>query len=1128
MKVKNSSAIPLRAAYLHGPYTLYAAAYPSTFDPNVKHERHDVEGDPDFEPLLKAGGHWTTKLTVPEDIRETSGAGSRRSLEGQPTKSFTWIIEVASQVLFSNTASVHYEILIGRDERSIELGFHGAAASALSPAGKLEDHQNSSRHNVAQAKGVYSKAVSVRVEDTECLWNTPAFPSFSGDKRDAGQADTADIQEAHLQDTDHKTNEAPRKPAKRKRIHLVMLTHGLHSNVGADMLYIKESIDATAREAREAARKVRAEQAAKQSGKKATGEEDEEDGPRSKSVPEILVAPTQEEEAEEAEDEEEVLVRGFSGNTVRTERGIQYLGKRLAKYVLSITYPDQPYLPKKSSISKSITRSFTGFNNKDKDKSKESQPTRKPSHKGSSVLRDDEHRRDDLPYQITNISFIGHSLGGLVQTYAIAYINKHSPEFFDLIKPINFIALATPFLGLSNENAIYVKFALDFGLVGRTGQDLGLTWRAPTAVRSGWSAMIGGLGGKEGQKSNNNQPDPSTKPLLRILPTGPAHTALKKFRNRTVYSNVVNDGIVPLRTSCLLFLDWSGLERVEKARREMGLVGTMAGWGWAELTGQNASSPRAKSFWTDIFSDNEDSDSSRNEPARKHGEDVPQPAEEATKEDNIKNSESMPNPSENQFLKNPFQNESDKPSKPSDPSSRKPSGPWTDFISMFKPNEQKPQKRSSKQAKILQRGQTMKLDEESGTSTPSEESQATSRVRPVRGSSLYTNQSTQDGLEAPPQTTFFEAAGDLLNPPLPPKEFLINPAARPRTIFHDRVYHPEDIPPPPVKKQQKAATARPSQGSDNNESVSPQENVDTKQAPAEGPIGSMKVEEKIARAYHHELSWRKVLVRLEPDAHNNMIVRRMFANAYGWPVVKHICDTHFAYTAAARTKDEKESNEDRVQARDGPIGSEGEAVRGQHDPPSASEEPTRRNTADDRSPSRQKKLGPERLTPRTTSEIREQDDELTALKSPGSLSVAGSFLGTSLHSSGDSAKWSDRYFECTDDDSDTDIIDPARAKQIPVQSSSPRVADTLSSSPQEERDLGILSRERGQDADGDNADTEFGHPTTTVAGLGIVDPSDRLQTASGPPGTASHMGVSEQVAFAQSKRHEHKEQDSGK
>ena len=74
----------------------------------------------------------------------------------------------------------------------------------------------------------------------------------------------------------------------------------------------------------------------------------------------------------------------------------------------------------------------------------------------------------------------------------------------------------------------------------------------------------------------------------------------------------------------------------------------------------------------------------------------------------------------------------------------------------------------------------------------------------------------------------------------------------------------------------------------------------------------MKVEERIARAYHRDLSWRKVLVKLEPDAHNNMIVRRMFANAYGWPVGKHLCDTHFSDSWAARNNDDDENNIDRA------------------------------------------------------------------------------------------------------------------------------------------------------------------------------------------------------------------------
>jgi len=91
VKVKNTCATPLRAAYLHGPYTLYVACYPSTFNPNSKHERAKEEGIPEFEPNLKAGGQWNAKLTVPEDVREAAGGPqSRQSLDGDP-RSFTWI-----------------------------------------------------------------------------------------------------------------------------------------------------------------------------------------------------------------------------------------------------------------------------------------------------------------------------------------------------------------------------------------------------------------------------------------------------------------------------------------------------------------------------------------------------------------------------------------------------------------------------------------------------------------------------------------------------------------------------------------------------------------------------------------------------------------------------------------------------------------------------------------------------------------------------------------------------------------------------------------------------------------------------------------------------------------------------
>jgi hypothetical protein len=87
---------------------------------------------------------------------------------------------------------------------------------------------------------------------------------------------------------------------------------------------------------------------------------------------------------------------------------------------------------------------------------------------------------------------------------------------------------------------------------------------------------------------------------------------------------MVNDGIVPLRTSCLLFLDWRGLERVQKARRENGLVGTMVEWGWAEMTGQNASASRKGLNWNDVFGNSGDESNRAGKTSPDPGSKVPQ------------------------------------------------------------------------------------------------------------------------------------------------------------------------------------------------------------------------------------------------------------------------------------------------------------------------------------------------------------------------------------------------------------------------------------------------------------------------------------------------------------------------
>lgn len=1097
LKIKNTVSAPLRAAYLHGPYTLYVACYPSTFSPYKKHVNVHTEGAPAFEPQLKAGGHWTGTLKVPEEIREDaqrySTDGRRWGQIRDDRRSFTWIVEIASQVIFSKTASVDYELLVGRDEKSVDLGFHGVIGSGHGAPGKLEDHQKARSKAVTQhPKGVFSKAIRMVVDDTDSLWNSPPFPEWEKDEHEQVEDDV----ERGPRRGDKRPADAKReeKRKKQKKIHLVLLTHGIHSNVGADMLFMKESIDAAARQAKEDAERRRAELRAQRMMKQNEFGREALDQ-RSKSVPENVIAGHHEASppADDSEDdeEEEVYVRGFTGNTVKTEKGIQYLGKRFAKYVLSVTYPDQPYLPIKSSMGKSLSKSLSA--SMSKTSGPKDQGGTHPAHKNSSIIKDENHRSHNLPYRITSISFISHSLGGLIQTYAIAYIQKHSPEFFNLIQPVNFVALASPFLGLSNENPMYVKFALDFGLVGRTGQDLGLTWRAPTLAKSGWGAMVAGFTNESNKNNPDKESDPSTKPLLRILPTGPAHIALKKFWNRTVYSNVVNDGIVPLRTSCLLFLDWRGLGRVEKARRESGLVGTMVGWGLSEMLGHNASDPRKALNWNNLFSDS-------GEDVSRSGKSSPDPESkvpQAETSEGFDHDQRASEPEDNQFLEKETSPVASRTDVETTLSPSAAPNLWTEFLNFFKPQAGRrksppgsPPRSPKKTQKIYRRGQTMphqqeETESEGPSREPSQDGDSTTDPRKglVRGASLFTNNSRGSGggeVEAPPKTTFFESAGDLLSPPLPPKDFILDPAARPRTIFHDRVYHPQDIPPPPTKRQRTFGIRRSASTLLSNSSSVPQLSsgpTGPESRPSSGHVphppshvsqdqrhsqphpqdfGTMRIEEKIARAYHKDLSWRKVLVRLEPDAHNNMVVRRMFANAYGWPVVQHICDTHFAFTAAARTRDEDEDNTERAVAQEelrvGENG--GEKVRGQRDPPEEEEEEDRGNkrasTTDnvkieeaspqdinvvhsdlqklhanwkvrDRSPGT-----PGGRTKRTESEIREARDDVSELVSRVSAtgeSYSGMNSGKAalsrLHRQ-DSARWSDRFFDGSDDGDDDD------------------------------------------------------------------------------------------------------------
>ncbi|ODQ48609.1 hypothetical protein PICMEDRAFT_25204, partial [Pichia membranifaciens NRRL Y-2026] len=435
-------------------------------------------------------------------------------------------------------------------------------------------------------------------------------------------------------------------------IHLVILVHGLHSNSTADMFYMKDRLEGMADK---------------------TGEN--------------------------------LVIRAYSGNVCKTERGIKYLGRRLAEYI--------------------VKDSLEGLNG-----------------------------------MVEKISFISHSLGGPVQTFAISYINFNYPDFFERIKPENFIAMASPMLGISNENPTYVKVFLKFGIVGKTGQDLNLD---------------------------------GAQPMLLLLPSEPTRKILKAFKRRTVYANVLNDGIVPLRTSALLYLDWKGLTKVYETLKNNAKKSSS---GSSSSTGYVAD--KAAEIPVDMNNDTMDSTDG-----------------DRTFVDSIKSR-------------------------------------IQSTIGFCLPSIQ-----ASKTTNKYSYFQTTDMEVSDSEATNDNTSTGMD--------------SANEALPSIPKSSALSSIKRVLLPPTPSSKYINDPKSRYDVILHDKIYTPDMIP-----KRHTTLS----------------KNVILSQL--EQKKKHRYLEETIARRWHQGMSWRKVLVYLQPDAHNNMVVRRRFANAYGWQVIDHMVEEHFS------------------------------------------------------------------------------------------------------------------------------------------------------------------------------------------------------------------------------------------
>jgi len=617
-------------------------------------------------------------------------------------------LTVMSEILFSRSAEVRFEVTIGTTKSA------------------SKQHGSSARARFERSDAVREQlGFSVSKADTSAIWQQPV----------------------------------PRP----EPLHVCVLTHGLVSNVTADLLYVKDVVDAAAR---------------------ISGEN--------------------------------IVCKGYTGNVCRTERGVKYLGRRVARWLVDELIPT---------------------------------------------------------YRPAKLSFIAHSLGGLIQTYALGYIEATQPEALKGIELVNFVALASPMLGISSENPGYVQFALNFGVVGLTGLDLGLS-------------HIPGV----------------TKPLLEEIPNVHTMAVLRRFQHRTLYANAVHDGIVPLRTASILYLDWRAIGVANAAHNDFERRGLRQhrrkGSGLIEMNGGEIALMRAQSPGPHNDNALEDADSLD----AQSSEDFSLPSRSIEDlEDGAGQAQlgTTNKPSKQEVLSKldarleslKLDTEAARGSNPGSPTLESPRLESPRLESFGSPRTPKSPK--SPGSRSHRAGNpTLKVtgSPSDGQSSSQPESPHGSRdSNPFaflfghsRHSKIIRNSqtvSTDDedldavGEQLPRKTSLIESGMSLLMPPHPDARFITDPDSREDVIFHDRVYYQQDLPERRFKSRLHLIKGY-------------KEKVEVARS-----------EERIARSYHDGTSWRKVLVEMLPEAHNNIIVRRRFSNAYGWPVVHHVVREHFLHPA---------------------------------------------------------------------------------------------------------------------------------------------------------------------------------------------------------------------------------------
>ncbi|SGY17759.1 BQ5605_C015g07880 [Microbotryum silenes-dioicae] len=167
--------------------------------------------------------------------------------------------------------------------------------------------------------------------------------------------------------------------------------------------------------------------------------------------------------------------------------------------------------------------------------------------------------------QVKRFSIVGYSLGGLVARYVLGLLESRLPSFFDDVRPVNFTAFASPWIGIPQYESVWSNVFRFLGarLLSRSGAQLYLTDRYLPS-----SLVEGNQQDATKRKSSSLRFFKTTEkaePLLSVMadPRYSFYKALSKFERCDLYANTVNDRTVPYPTGAMETHDPFSLARAK-------------------------------------------------------------------------------------------------------------------------------------------------------------------------------------------------------------------------------------------------------------------------------------------------------------------------------------------------------------------------------------------------------------------------------------------------------------------------------------------------------------------------------------------------------------------------------------